>query len=77
MKMFSFNHKYQFTLTTSYNYRRMYGISPNNLHTYVMSLFASLCILKPATYTECIKKTEQIGNRSQICKAADVVKFLV
>ena len=27
--------------------------------------------------TECIKKTEQIGNRSQICKAADVMKFLV
>ena len=46
-------------------------------YIYVMSLFASLCILKPATYTECIKKTEQIGNRSQICKAADVVKFLL
>ena len=27
--------------------------------------------------TECIKKTEQIGNRSQIFKAADVMKFLV
>ena len=26
--------------------------------------------------TECIKKTEQIGNRSQICKAAVGMKFL-
>ena len=28
-------------------------------------------------YTECIKKTEQIGNRSQVYKAADVITFLV
>ena len=28
-------------------------------------------------YTECIKTPEQIVNRSQICKAAEVMKFLV
>ena len=26
---------------------------------------------------QCIKNTEQIGNRSQICKLADAMKFLV
>ena len=30
-----------------------------------------------ARYTMCIKKTEQIGNLSQIRKAAEVMKFLV
>ena len=36
-----------------------------------------MTVIQGFLYTGCIKKTEQLGKRSQIRKAAEVMKFLV